>query len=129
MENPAETPEELFEAIVKRIKSENPGTEIWLGGHPRTGDKWIYRPATPSEVETYRTLQSKAKDAGLTMEGSYVMLVLGGFADDTPPGCVVWPPKKELKKLLFLRPFITGTMAAEIMDISGFIQDATQKKL
>lgn len=125
----AETEEEQFQEIVKKVKAENPGTEIWLGGHPRTGDRWIYRPATPAEVKTYRDLQSKAKERGEDFEASFQMLVLGGFNDDSPPGCVLWPPKPELKKLILKRPFLPSTMAAEICDVTGLIQDVTQKKL
>ena len=120
---------ESYEETVERIRAENPGTEIWEGGHPRTGDKWIYRPSTPSEAETYRTLQAKAKAAEQSYEASYVMLTLGGTNDNSPPGCVLWPAKADLKKLLAKRPFLAATMAAEICDVSGMAQDVTQKKL
>ena len=45
------------EEVLERLKKENPGTELWLGEHPRTGDWWVYRPATPDEVRDYRKLQ------------------------------------------------------------------------
>jgi len=120
---------ETKEEVLERLKKENPGTELWLGEHPRTGDWWVYRPATPHEVRDYRKLQRDARDKSEDYEDAYRLLVVGGWNDDAPAGAVVYPPKRELKKLLLLRGFLAATMSAEICDVTGLVNDVVQKKL
>lgn len=114
---------------IELVKKENPGTELWLGEHPRTGDWWIYRAATSAEVKEYRRLQRVAKEKGDDLEDSYRMLVVGGWADDGTVGCVVYPRKKELKELLARRPMLAGSISADVCDVTGLVMDALQKKL
>ena len=121
-ETEAESKADPFDAIIASVKGENPGTEIWLGGHPRTGERWIYRPATQGEANIYKKLQraENAKGDLGDPEIPYTMLV---------GACVLYPKKDGLAKLFAMRPMLRQRIAAEVCDVTGLAGDLIQKKL
>jgi hypothetical protein len=121
--------QEEYEKALDAVRAANPGTEIWEGSQPKTGDRYVYRAATKTQVKIFRKLTRAERDKG----------ELADF--DTPNemlamGCVLWPPMESadpdavtLPKLLVARPMISAAMADDIVEVSGAGERAAAKKL
>jgi hypothetical protein len=121
---------ETYEDALVRIKRENPGTEVWEG-KTKLGDRWIYRAPTKFETKTYRRLLRVERDKGAEgdLDVAYEMLVLGGTDPKSPPGCVLYPVKVDLIALLHRRSMLAATMAGEICEVAGMVDEVERKKL
>ncbi len=129
-----EAPQDLFELATEKVKKQNPGTELWFGRHPKTGDRWIYRAANRHETRIYRKTSSAERAKG---EDGDMDIAFESLAQM----CVLWPPLKAepddpanptadtLGKLLARRSMLPSIIAGEICEVSGYTEDAEQKKL
>jgi hypothetical protein len=118
-----------YEAILESVRAANPGTEIWEGGIPKTGDRYIYRPSTRAESKIFRKLTREQREKGELADFDVPNDMLA-------TACVVWPYKDNpdpegitLAKLMAARPMISASMADDIVEVSGAGERATAKKL
>jgi hypothetical protein len=136
MENSPPTKEELQQKALEEVRKFNPGTEVWLGELPKTGDWWIYRAAAKPEARIYdKTLTAeKAKGDSADLDVAFRVLI------DT---CVLFPPKAKddrwtaennpsgdtIEKLLGRRTMVAPVIVGEIREVSGWSNEVIQKKL
>lgn len=119
-----------WQAVLDGVRSRNPGTEIWEGGTPKTGDRYIYRAAIKSESKIFRKLTREQREKGelADFDLSNEMLAMS---------CVLWPPKAKddpnapltLEMLFAKRPMISAGMAEDITEVSGAGERSAAKKL
>jgi hypothetical protein len=134
MDTATETKADPFTLATEKVRKANPGTEIWFGRHPKTGDRWIYRGANKHETRIYRKTYSAEKEKGAEADADVPNMVLA-------ESCVLWPPKVAepddpanpegltLFALIARRPMILSTIAADVCVVSGYTDEAEQKKL
>lgn len=120
---------EEFDKILDALRAANPGTEVWQGGIPKTGDRYIYRPATRPETKIFRKLTRAEREKGELADFDIPNEMLA-------TSCVLWPPREAanpedltLAKLLAARPMISASMADDIVEVSGAGEREAAKKL
>lgn len=116
------TPDELVAAALAGVRSANPGTEIWLGGNKITGDRWIYRASTKAEARSYRKMFREEKERGELGDTDRALVFLVNQ-------CVLWPDKDALADMLAKRSMLLSVVFDGVAAVSGFTEDAIQKKL
>jgi hypothetical protein len=122
MDTPPETTEEQQIASAREAAQKaHPGVEVWTGQHPKTKDWWLYRPATRAEARVYRKKLAEETGRGEMgdVERAYEVLAYA---------CVLYPDRDGLTALLDRRPMLFSVIVGDICEVSGFTNEATQKK-
>lgn len=115
----AQTP---FQKATEEVRAKNPGTELWFGELPNTGDRWIYRPPTEPEYRIF--LKLSREQAGKGDAADY------GIPNDVlVSACVLWPAGPDLAKLLAMRPGLRKVMAQQVAEAGGAVETVVAKKL
>lgn len=112
-QTPEESEKERREKILAGVRLANRGVDLSEYSSASSGLYFVFRRCTRGEREVYRKLTRDDKRSD---------------AQDSLMGCVLWPEKADLAKVLDDNPFVIEMLETAILNASGLHLDAVVKK-
>jgi hypothetical protein len=111
-----ETDPEARQAIIDRIKAENPGKEVRQAEAKEFGEWVVY--CTPTRPQFRMYFAKREEKDGATLASEFYL-----------DSCVLYPDKKGLSAQLDRRPGLFFRWAGEVNASTGALTEVTSKKL